>query len=190
MKIKFNALNSLCWFKFRLKNNFLKQKNADKNSHAKPFRKKFWILTFWILFVSDFTNLTLNFKMLLTKNTVETESNWPITAKLPHHITSVLQKRGWISLALKVSSLLVAKNHFVFYFFVILKKRKWFLLGKEFIESFELLSPAFAKPFPVMPNATNDRANNNGRTKNIPQLKTDKNKNCKFTEWNRKRNWR
>ena len=149
MKIKFNALNSLCWFKFRLKNNFLKLKNADKNSRANPFRKNFWILTFWIFFVPDFTNLTLNFKMLLTKNTVETESNWPITAKLPHHITSVLQKRGWISLALKVSSLLVAKNHFVFYFFVILKKRKWFLLGKEFIESFELLSPAFAKPFPV-----------------------------------------
>ena len=41
------------------------------------------------------------------------------------------------------------KNHFVFYFFVSLKKRKWFLLGKEFIESFELLSPAFAKPFSV-----------------------------------------
>ena len=39
-----------------------------------------------------------------------------------------------------------------------------------------------------MPNATNDRANINGRTKNIRQLKTDKNKNCKFTEWNRKRN--
>ena len=152
MKIKFNALNSLCWFKFRLKNNFLKQKNADKNSHAKPFRKKFWILTFWILFVSDFTNLTLNFKMLLTKNTVETESNWPITAKLPHHITSVLQKRGWISLALKVSSFLVAKNHFVFYFFVILKKRKWFLLCFVFIEISGFLSPAFAKPFPVVRN--------------------------------------
>jgi hypothetical protein len=44
---------------------------------------------------------------------------------------------------------LLSKNHLVFYFFVILKKRKWFLLGKEFIESFELLSPAFAKPFPV-----------------------------------------
>ena len=65
------------------------------------------------------------------------------------HITWVLQKRGWSSLALKIFALLAAKNHFVFYFFVILKKRKWFLLGKEFIESFELLSPAFAKPFPV-----------------------------------------
>ena len=149
MKIKFNVLNSLCWFKFRLKNNFLKQKNADKNSHAKPFRKKFWILTFWILFVSDFTNLTLNFKMLLTKNTVETESNWPITAKLPHHITSVLQKRGWISLALKVSSLLVAKNHFVFYFFVILKKRKWFLLGAVLIEILGVKAPPSQSRFPL-----------------------------------------
>ena len=149
MKIKFNALNSLCWFKFRLKNNFLKQKNADKNSHAKPFRKKNWILTFWILFVSDFTNLTLNFKMLLTKNTVETESNWPITAKLPHHITSVLQKRGWISLALKVSSLLVAKNHFVFYFFVILKKRKWFLLGAVLIEILGVKAPPSQSRFPL-----------------------------------------
>ena len=131
-------------------NNFLKQKNADKNSREKPFRKKFWILTLWILFVSDFTNLTLNFKMLLTKNTVETESNWLKKChKLQHHITSVLQKRGWISLALKVSSLLVAKNHFVFYFFVILKKRKWFLLGKEFIESFELLSPPSQSRFPL-----------------------------------------
>ena len=149
MKIKFNVLNSLCWFKFRLKNNFLKQKNADKNSHAKPFRKKFWILTFWILFVSDFTNLTLNFKMLLTKKTAETESNWPITAKLPHHITSVLQKRGWISLALKVSSLLVAKNHFVFYFFVILKKRKWFLLGAVLIEILGVKAPPSQSRFPL-----------------------------------------
>ena len=149
MKIKFNVLNSLCWFRFRLKNNFLKQKNADKNSRAKPFRKKFWILTFWILFVSDFTNLTLNFKMLLTKNTVETESNWPITAKLPHHITSVLQKRGWISLALKVSSLLVAKNHFVFYFFVILKKRKWFLLGAVLIEILGVKAPPSQSRFPL-----------------------------------------
>ena len=123
-EIKFNALNSLCWFKFRLKNNFLKQKNADKNSHAKPFRKKFWILTFWILFVSDFTNLTLNFKMLLTKNTVETESNWPITAKLPHHITSVLQKRGWSSLALKIFAIFAAKNHFVFFIFCNFEKTK------------------------------------------------------------------
>ena len=149
MKIKFNALNSLCWFKFRLKNNFLKQKNADKNSHAKPFRKKFWILTFWILFVSDFTNLTLNFKMLLTKKTAETESIWPITPKLPHHITSVLQKRGWSSLALKIFAILAAKNHFVFYFFVSLKKRKWFLLGSVFIEILVCKIPAFAKPFPV-----------------------------------------
>ena len=125
MKIKFNALNSLCWFKFRLKNNFLKQKNADKNSRANPFQKNFWILTFWILFVSDFTNLTLNFKMLLTKNTVETESNWLKKChKLQHHITSVLQKRGWISLALKVSSLLVAKNHFVFFIFCNFEKTK------------------------------------------------------------------
>ena len=60
-EIKFNALNSLCWFKFRLKNNFLKQKNADKNSHAKPFRKKFWILTFWIFFVPDFYKLDAEF---------------------------------------------------------------------------------------------------------------------------------
>ena len=127
----------------------MKQKNADKNSHAKPFRKKFWILTFWILFVSDFTNLTLNFKMLLTKNTVETESNWPITAKLPHHITSVLQKRGWISLALKVSSLLVAKNHFVFYFFVILKKRKWFLLSAVLIEILGVKAPPSQSRFPL-----------------------------------------
>ena len=130
-------------------NNFLKQKNADKNSREKPFRKKFWILTFWILFVSDFTNLTLNFKMLLTKNTVETESNWPITAKLPHHVTSVLQKRGWISLALKVSSLLVAKNHFVFYFFVILKKRKWFLLGAVLIEILGVKAPPSQSRFPL-----------------------------------------
>ena len=130
-------------------NNFLKLKNADKNSREKPLRKNFWNLTFWILFVSDFTNLTLNFKMLLTKNTVETESNWPITAKLPHHITSVLQKRGWISLALKVSSLLVAKNHFVFYFFVILKKRKWFLLGAVLIEILGVKAPPSQSRFPL-----------------------------------------
>ena len=149
-EIKFNALNLRGWIKKILReNNFLKQKNADKNSREKPLRKNFWILTFWILFVSDFTNLMLNFKMLLTKNTVETESNWPITAKLPHHITSVLQKRGWISLALKVSSLLVAKNHFVFYFFVILKKRKWFLLGAVLIEILGVKAPPSQSRFPL-----------------------------------------
>ena len=104
--------------------------------------------------------MTLNFKMLLTKNTVETESNWPITAKLPHHITSVLQKRGWISLALKVSSLLVAKNHFVFYFFVILKKRKWFLLGAVLIEILGVKAPPSQSRFPmyeIPPNHSPER---------------------------------
>ena len=65
------------------------------------------------------------------------------------HITWVLQKRGWSSLALKIFALLAAKNHFVFYFFVSLKKRKWFLLGSVFIEILVCKIPAFAKPFPV-----------------------------------------
>ena len=66
------------------------------------------------------------------------------------HITWVLQKRGWSSLALKIFALLAAKNHFVFYFFVSLKKRKWFLLGSVFIEILVCKIPAFAKPFPVV----------------------------------------
>ena len=51
------------------------------------------------------------------------------------------------------------KKPFLFLFFVNLKKRKWFLLGKEFIESFELLSPAFAKPLPVSGNFTKPTEN-------------------------------
>ena len=81
---------------------------------------------------------------------LKTESNWIKNyGKLPHHITSVLQKRGWISLALKVSSLLVAKNHFVFYFFVILKKRKWFLLGAVLIEILGVKAPPSQSRFPL-----------------------------------------
>ena len=60
--------------------------------------------------------------------------------------------RGWSSLALKIFALLAAKNHFVFYFFVSLKKRKWFLLGSVFIEILVCKIPAFAKPFPVKCN--------------------------------------
>ena len=61
-EIKFNALNLRCWIKkFCLKNNFLKLKNADKNSRANPFRKNFWILTFWIFFVLDFYKLDAEF---------------------------------------------------------------------------------------------------------------------------------
>ena len=42
------------------------------------------------------------------------------------------------------------KNHFVFYFFVSLKKRKWFLLGSVLVELSVCKIPAFAKPFSVI----------------------------------------
>jgi len=41
------------------------------------------------------------------------------------------------------------KTIFVFLFFVILKKRKWFLLGSGLVGISVFLVPAFAKPFPV-----------------------------------------
>ncbi|OAH64790.1 hypothetical protein AXA65_18700 [Chryseobacterium sp. FP211-J200] len=55
-----------------------------------------------------------------------------------------------MSLALKIFALLAAKNHFVFYFFVSLKNENGFCSVWFLIESFVFLSPAFAKPFPVV----------------------------------------
>ena len=42
------------------------------------------------------------------------------------------------------------KKPFRFFIFCKFEKRKWFLLRFVFIESFGFLSPAFAKPFPVV----------------------------------------
>ena len=42
------------------------------------------------------------------------------------------------------------KTIFVFLFFVILKKRKWILLGSGLVGISGFLIPAFAKPFSVM----------------------------------------
>ena len=44
------------------------------------------------------------------------------------------------------------KKPFRFYFFVNLKKRKWFLLGSGLVGISVFLIPAFAKPFPVSCN--------------------------------------
>jgi len=41
------------------------------------------------------------------------------------------------------------KKPFRFFIFCKFEKRKWFLLGFVFIESFEFLSPAFVKPLTV-----------------------------------------
>ena len=41
-----------------------------------------------------------------------------------------------------------------FIFFVILKKREWFLLGSGLVGVSVFLIPAFAKPFPVIGNPT------------------------------------
>ena len=61
-EIKFNALNLRGWIKKILReNNFLKQKNADKNSREKPLRKNFWILTFWIFLVAEFLKYKAEF---------------------------------------------------------------------------------------------------------------------------------
>ncbi|SNV36935.1 Uncharacterised protein [Chryseobacterium taklimakanense] len=64
-----------------------------------------------------------------------------------------LAKAGVKALALKIFALLAAKNHFVFYFLIILKKRKWFLLSSGLVEKFVLLISAFAKPFSVVGKA-------------------------------------
>ena len=45
------------------------------------------------------------------------------------------------------------KKPFRFFIFCKFEKRKWFLLRFVFIESFGFLSPAFAKPFPVVRHA-------------------------------------
>ena len=76
-----------------------------------------------------------------------------------------LAKAGRRVIIEKISALLAAKNHFVFLFFVILKKRKWFLLGSGLVGISVFLIPAFAKPFPVMHNATSNRKTINQLTK-------------------------
>jgi len=44
---------------------------------------------------------------------------------------------------------LLSKNHLVFYFFVILKKRKWFLLGAVLIEILGVKAPPSQSRFPL-----------------------------------------
>ncbi len=55
------------------------------------------------------------------------------------------------------------KKPFRFFIFCKFEKRKWFLLRFVFIESFGFLSPAFAKPFPVMRKQFRLRKNENNR---------------------------
>ncbi|MDH1603837.1 hypothetical protein, partial [Empedobacter sp. GD03739] len=58
-------------------------------------------------------------------------------------------KSGAESYHLEDFSTFSRKKPFRFFFFVILKKRKWFLLGSGLVGISVYLIPAFAKPFPV-----------------------------------------
>ena len=62
-------------------------------------------------------------------------------------------KSGVESYHLEDFSTFRRKKPFRFYFFVNLKKRKWFLLGSGLVGISVFLIPAFAKPFPVVRHA-------------------------------------
>ena len=64
------------------------------------------------------------------------------------------------------------KKPFRFLFFCNFEKTKMVFARFVFIESFELLSPAFAKPFPVM-GKFKQRQNGMTQTREPPALKLD-----------------